>query len=135
MIQRIQTLWLLLASACSAATLFFPFYTGNKDNNLFIEINAQSHFLSLFLTVAVILESILAIFFYKNRKKQMIIVAVSLIAQILNIVFFLYQTKPFLQGAISFTALFTFIIPVFLVLALLGIRKDEKLVQSMDRLR
>ena len=135
MIQRIQTLWLLLASACSAATLFFPFYTGNKDNNLFIEINAQSHFLSLFLTVAVILESALAIFFYKNRKKQMIIVAVSLIAQILNIVFFLYQTKPFLQGAISFTALFTFIIPVFLVLALLGIRKDEKLVQSMDRLR
>jgi len=135
MIQRIQTLWLLLASACSAATLFFPFYTGNKDNNLFIEINAQSHFLSLFLTVALILESALAIFFYKNRKKQMIIVAVSLIAQILNIVFFLYQTKPFLQGAISFTALFTFIIPVFLVLALLGIRKDEKLVQSMDRLR
>ena len=135
MIQRIQTLWLLLASACSSATLFFPFYTGNKDNNLFIEINAKSHFLLLILCVAVILSTVLAIFFYKNRKKQMLIVAVSLVLQILNIVFFLYQTKSFIQGAISFSALFTFTVPVFLMLALLGIRKDEKLIQSMDRLR
>jgi hypothetical protein len=135
MIQRIQTLWLLLAFACSIATLFLPFYSGNKENDLYAELNAQSHFLLLLLCVAVMLSSLLSVFFYKNRKKQMVIVIVGIALQVLNIIFFLNQTKFFVQGAISFSALFTFFIPVLFVLAFIGIRKDEKLIQNMDRLR
>ena len=135
MIQRIQTLWLLLAVCCSAGTLFMPFYTGNKESNLFAELNAQSDFLLLILCVAVIFTSVLGISFFKNRKKQLLIVGISIALQLINTSWFLFQTKSFTEGALSFTALFTFLIPVFLVLALLGIRKDEKLVKSMDRLR
>jgi predicted PurR-regulated permease PerM len=135
MIQRIQTLWLLLAAGCSTASFFFPFYTGNKDNNLFIELNAQSHFLLLLLCVAVILSTVLSVFFYKNRKKQMLIVLSGLIIQILNIIYFFLQTKNFKEGTVSLTAVFSFAVPVFLILAWIAIRKDEKLVQSMDRLR
>ena len=135
MIQRIQTLWVLLALACSTATLYFPFYTGNKENNLFVELNAQSHFLLLILCVSVILSSAIAVFFYKNRKKQMLIVLSGMIIQILNIIYFFLQTKNFKEGTVSFTAVFSFAVPVFLILAWIAIRKDEKLVQSMDRLR
>ena len=135
MIQRIQTLWLSLAAVCSIVTLFLPFYTGNKENNPFYELTAQSHFFLLILCVAVILSTVLSVFYYKNRKKQMLVIAVSLALQIINIVFYLVQIKSFTKGALSFTALFTFAIPAFLVMALLAIRKDEKLIQDMDRLR
>jgi len=135
MIQRIQTLWLLLAASSSAGTLFLPFYTGNKESNLFAELNAQSDFLLLILCIAVIFTCILGVFFFKNRKKQLLIVGISLAIQLVNISWLLFQTKSFTEGALSFTALFTFIIPLFLVLAFLGIRKDEELVKSMDRLR
>ena len=43
MIQRIQSIWLLLAGAGSLATLKLSFYSGNKDNNLFEECWALSY--------------------------------------------------------------------------------------------
>lgn len=135
MIQRIQTLWLSLAAACSIATLLLPFYAGNKENNTYFKLTGQSHFFLLILCVAVILSTALSVFYYKNRKKQMLVIAVTLALQIINIVFYLYQIKSFTTGELSFTALFTFAIPVFLVMALYAIRKDEKLIQDMDRLR
>jgi hypothetical protein len=135
MIQRIQTIWLLLAAGCSTATLFFPFYSGNKENQLYEPLTAQSGFLSLVLTVAIILGTVISIFLYKNRKKQWMVTIANLILQLVMIGLFLKQTNAYQQGDLSFTAIFSFAIPVFLILALIGIHKDEKLIRSMDRLR
>lgn len=135
MIQRIQTIWLLLAAAASLATLKFSFYSGNKDNNLFAELNGSSHFLLLILTVGVALAAIAAVFLFKNRKLQIKVTLAGFLVQLVVLIFYFMQTPKFVTGNITLTSLFSFAVPVFFILAWLGIRKDEKLIKSMDRLR
>ena len=135
MIQRIQSLWLLLSAASSLAGLKFSFYSGMKENNVFAELNGQSHFLLLVLSVAVALISLFALFLFKKRKQQMQLTLLALLVQLGAIAFYISQITTFVTGNSSLTSVFTFVVPVFLILAWLGIRKDEKLIKSMDRLR
>jgi hypothetical protein len=135
MIQRIQTLWLLVAAGCSVAAILLPFYAGNTSNNLYERLSGQSHFHLLILCVAVGLGSLVSIFLYKNRKRQMQITFVALLLQLLNIFLFIQKANSFVDGTYSLSSVFSFAVPVLLILALLSIRKDEQLIRSMDRLR
>lgn len=135
MIQRVQTIWLLLAAASSIASIKLPFFSGLKANNLFEKLNGSSYFLLLILSVAVALIALAAVFLFKNRKLQVQLSLVGLFLQLVTLVVYYQQTKTFLQGNYSLTAVFSLVIPVFFILAWLGIRKDEKLIKSMDRLR
>jgi glycerol-3-phosphate acyltransferase PlsY len=135
MIQRIQSIWLFLAAGASLLSLKFSFYSGMKENNVFAELNGQSHFLLLILAVAVALISLFALFLFKKRKLQMQLTLLALLIQLGAIGFYIAQITKFASGNSSLTSIFTFVVPVFLILAWLGIRKDEKLIKSMDRLR
>jgi hypothetical protein len=135
MIQRIQTIWLLLAAAASFATLKLSFYSGNKDNNLFTELTGSSHFLLMVLSVAIGLLAAVTIFLFKNRKLQMRLTWLGILLQLVVLAVYFQQIKTFVQGNYTLTSALSFIIPIFFILAWLGIRKDEKLIKSMDRLR
>lgn len=139
MLQRIQTIWLLLAGACGFLTIKFPFFTGNKlDANhvgQYERLAAPDNLIILILTVAVFIAALICIFLYKNRKLQLRVTLVAFIVSLLNIFLYHRETKKFLNGDYSFTAILTIAIPVLLLLAARGIYKDEKLVKSMDRLR
>lgn len=135
MIQRIQSIWLLLAGAGSLATLKLSFYSGNKDNSLFEELNGTSHFLLLILAVAVALTAFAALFLFKNRKLQTQLSLLGLLLQIGALVLYFLQTQKFVTGNFTLVSAVSFAIPVFFILAIVGIRKDEKLIKSMDRLR
>jgi hypothetical protein len=135
MIQRIQTLWLLLAGAGSLATLKLSFFSGNKDNNLFAELNGTSHFLLLILAVAIAVTAFAAIFLFKNRRLQTQLSFLGFLLQVGALVLYFLQTQKYVQGNFTLTSAVSFAIPVFFILALLGIRKDAKLIKSMDRLR
>jgi Domain of unknown function (DUF4293) len=135
MIQRIQSIWLVLAAASSLASLKFSFYSGMKGNNVFAELNGQSHFLLLILSVAVALISLFALFLFKKRKLQIQLTWLALLVQLGAIAFYIVQITKFVTGNSALTSVFTFGVPIFLILAWLGIRKDEKLIKSMDRLR
>jgi hypothetical protein len=50
-------------------------------------------------------------------------------------VLYYLQTKTFVNGAYSISAILTLIIPISLIAAIIGIRSDEKLIKSVDRLR
>ena len=54
---------------------------------------------------------------------------------VINIIIYFSEVKKFVSGNMSLTAILAFAIPIFLVLAVNGIYKDEKLVKSLDRLR
>lgn len=137
MIQRIQTLWLLLAGIGSLLTLQFPFYTGNTHQNLFAQLNSQSNFLMLVLAVAIALLALITIFLYRNRKLQL---RLSLLALTLSalLLFLLFREignfKPG-EGGIHLWSVLYFAVPVCLLLAMRGIFKDEQLIKQMDRLR
>ena len=139
MIQRIQTVWLFLAALCAALTFKFPFYTGNKLNTSNVQIYeklvASSNFLLLIFTAGLTVGTIIIIFLYKNRKQQMWLTVVAAALAVINIIIYFTELKKYVSGNMSLSAIFAFAIPVFLVLAVNGIWKDEKLVKSLDRLR
>jgi len=68
MLQRIQSIWLLLASICSFATLKFPFYMGTDKTGVpSSTLEATDNFLLIIFTVAIGVTALLSIFLYKNR--------------------------------------------------------------------
>ena len=139
MIQRIQSVWLFLAVICAALTYKFPFYTGNiigKDNvQRYLELTAASNYIILILTAGFIAGTTAIIFLYKNRRQQMWLTVVAACLSVINLVIYFYEVKKFLSGNMSLTAVLAFAIPILLILAINGIRKDEKLIRSLDRLR
>jgi phosphatidylserine synthase len=138
MIQRIQSVWLFLASVFNAITFRFPFYVGdwNKDAvEQTIDLNAQS---TTVLTIITVLTGILAfvnIFLFSNRKLQLQLTIAGLGLSVLLLVLYFLEISNFNRGDIALWSLFYFAILVFYILAARGIRKDQKLIRSLDRLR
>jgi len=139
MIQRIQTIWLFLASLFAALTYKFPFYVGNildKENKKnWVELVASSNFLILIFTAGLVAGTIAIIFLYKKRKQQMWLALAAGGLSIINIIIYFSELKKFTDGNLSITSVLALGIPIFLGLAVNGIWKDEKLVKSLDRLR
>jgi len=90
----------------------------------------------LIITAAITgLGAFIAIFLYKDRKVQLRLTVAVLIISIINIVLYFVHTKQYADGKFSLTSVVSFVIPVFLLLAVRGIWKDQKLIKSLDRLR
>lgn len=150
MIQRIQSLWLLLAAVCAFLCLQFSFYSGNilVDNQLVLrkltglglagtttDVKTAPDIISLLLVAATGIIALIAIFLFSNRKTQMRLAIVGLITAILSLVYLFIRTNDFTDGTMSLTSVFAFLPPIFLFLAIRGISRDQKLIRSMDRLR
>ncbi|MBS1610896.1 MAG: DUF4293 domain-containing protein [Bacteroidetes bacterium] len=139
MIQRIQSVWLLLASIASLLTFEFSFYSGYKIGNTvlndLISLTASSNLLLIILAALTGIGSFIAIFLFKDRKTQLRITIMALILSVLSLVVYFSQIKNYEKGHFSLTAIFALLIPILLFLAVRGIYKDQKLVKSLDRLR
>ncbi len=139
MIQRLQSLWLLLAAIFAFLTFKLPFYSGSQPVKGIIQpdvrLDAASQIFILILTGTVILLCFVALFLYKNRKNQLTLTIINIILSIVLLVLYFLQIQKFQTGILSLSCIFTLAIPIFLFLAARGIWKDEKLVKSLDRLR
>ncbi len=140
MIQRLQTLWLLIASLLAFAGLKLSFFSGNivvENVKQYQRFTAMSSILLMILTVAVAIASLIVIFLFKDRKLQLKIAVAVLVVSVINLLLYYLQTKNFVVNEWSFdiTSLLSVAIPVVLLFAIRGIYKDEKLVKSVDRLR
>lgn len=140
MLQRLQTLWLLIASLLAFATLKLSFFSGNiiVDNvKQFQRFTAMSSMLLMILTVAVAISSLITVFLFKDRKLQLRIALAVLALSLLNLLLYYLQTKNYIpaEWTLDLTSLIASAVPLFLLVAIRGIYKDEKLVKSVDRLR
>ncbi|MFM9911368.1 MAG: DUF4293 family protein [Chitinophagaceae bacterium] len=139
MIQRIQSLWLVLAALAAFFTLKFSFFSGNKMDQSSIktwqELTAINNILILILTIALGVMAGICIFLYKNRKLQLRLAFVALAVSLITLALYYFETKKFTEGNFNLTALIALSMPVLLALASRGIYKDEKLIKSADRLR
>lgn len=133
MIQRLQTIWLLLASACAFLSFKFPFYiTGSLPP----EFNAASNIFLIMLTSILGAVCLIIIFLYKQRKLQLKLCFLVLLISLINIFLYFNYIKDYSPGGgISIFSVFVFLIPVFIVLAIRGIYRDIKLIKSVDRIR
>jgi len=140
MIQRIQSLWLLLAAIFSFLTFKLPFYSGNKlkegvqqpEN---VTLDSTSQIFLLILASVVIIMCFVALVMYKKRKQQLNLTIVNIIFSIVLVVVYFLQIQKFTTGNLALSSLFTLAIPIFLFFAARGMWKDEKLIKSLDRLR
>jgi len=138
MIQRQQTLWLLLATIAALLTFMFPFVTGKGlDKGIEIDksLTAGSDFLLLIATGASLIISSVTIFLYKDRKLQMKLCIVGLVISLAIIVLYILSMDELTKTTLALAAILPFLIPVGYFMAIKNIRKDEKLVKSLDKLR
>ena len=136
MIQRIQSLWLLLAAACAFAGFKFSFYSGNKLNDpLLHQLNASSTLLLMISTIAVAGIAFVTIFLFKKRSLQLWLCVLGILLEAVLLFLYYRQTTTFTQGTYSLTAILQGIILIAFVLAARGINKDSKFLKESDRLR
>lgn len=146
MIQRIQSIFLLLASAAAFGLFGLPFAStaeGVSSSALFSDqlfsITDSPFLLALFCLAGGL--SLISIFLFRNRKTQLLVgrlaIVANLIGLVLAIILFI-QDQQNLGSAEPSDGLGLYLPLLFLVFGLLAQRyilKDEKLVRSMDRLR
>lgn len=145
MIQRIQSVWLLLAAAINVGLIFFGIYKADVvDGAITItkEITATNEIILLLIMAVTIILPFVSIFMFGNRKRQ---VNMSVLSIVMNIAFiavaimivsnFKNQTPAPTDGTYLLGIFFPIIAIVFLILAIRGIRKDIKTIKSLDRLR
>src|SRR4029078_13184781 len=138
MIQRIQSLWLLLAAVSAFLSFKLPFFSGTKEGvkNLTEKaiIDGGSTLFLLIATVAALIIALITIFLFKDRKLQLRLCVVGIVIS-LSIIFLYYNEIRKLSGSISLSCIFVFLIPVAFIMAARGIWHDEKLVKSLNKLR
>ncbi len=136
MIQRIQSIWFLLATICIFLTMQFSTYAGADAQGMMHLIKGTTNTFLVITTSMVGVVSIIALFLFKNRKLQ---IRITLLAVLIELVllFFYYKEIDALVGigAFAITALLHVAVIVFLLLAANGISKDEKLIKESNRLR
>lgn len=147
MIQRKQTVFLLLACAAAVVCLCLPLGSlelagMGKEPVLYnlasIDGNGAFNFrycaLSVLLSLSGLL-SLVTIFLYKNRKLQMKLCKGNLVLLVLwyaLLTYIIYANENFHQ---AIAACLPFVSAVFVWLAHRGILSDERLVRAADRIR
>jgi|SRR5690606_14789112 len=157
MIQRIQSVWLFLASAAIFALFLFPYLQYSDIGGVGQALKVTGKFrglegqaireeLFIFQTIATVLLGffpLYIIFRYKDRRLQIQLIILEVVLVVL-FGFWLYtaassalsEARQFLSArniGVGF-----FLLPIciiFLLMAMGGIRKDEKLIRSAERLR
>lgn len=129
MLQRIQTIWTFLAVLAAV----FLFLTG-QDVAVFGHIPIIDS-----ACIALVLVGLLSVFSFKNRKRQILLNTISIIINALLIGVLIYWLLN-LSGGIQFPEkgiepVFPLIAIICLFISNIYIRKDERLVKSVDRLR
>ena len=136
MIQRIQTIYLLLAAIISAGLIFVFHLWTTKEN---IKLFAQDELIYFGMFLGSGFLSLISIFMYKNRKSQFVLGRLNIILNFILLGFLVYrslnlsgETNVSEKGIGMLLPIFSI---VFLALANKAIKKDEDLVKSVDRLR
>ena len=138
MIQRQQTLWLLLATLCAILSFQFPFLTGTKlinNQSVAEDLDAASNFFLLIMTGASVILSVVTIFMFKDRKLQIQLSLLGIILSIGILAVYIMQMQKFEKSTLALYCILPFVVLISYFMAFRGIRKDEKLVKSLDKLR
>ena len=156
MIQRIQSVFLLVAAIVTVILLFIPIgdiYTAEAQYtftcfNVHLpdgKVVMSTLYIALILIASACI-SLYAIFKYKDRMKQTRVVSLNMLVFLIAVMMmiwvfpdFIFQRKGLMQDGDLFRFnywIMIFVIPpVCMFLANRFIRKDERLVRSADRLR
>ena len=143
MIQRIQSIYLLLATAISGGLIFvFNLWSTPKHTTFVIDLFKEDSLLLNGISLLFLLSAFstcVAIFLYKRRQLQFVLGRISILINLLLLGLLIYVSLT-LPGEMKISekgiGMFLPILAiVFVVFANKAIQKDEDLVKSVDRLR
>jgi hypothetical protein len=145
MIQRKQSIWLLLAALLNAAVFLGANFSIETRIQNVLQTNKYTvlqHLPSTLFILAAIVLSLIAIFLFRKRPLQMKMSLIALLATMaycfinwMRIKEIFANNKMISNYSFGLATITPYFAIVFILLACLGIRKDEKLVKSLDRLR
>ena len=142
MIQRIQSIYLLIVIALSAMLPFvFKLWEDLKKDvyalDLFSEPPLLAKLVPVFFFITALI-ALIAIFKFKNRKLQFVLGRIIILINLFLLGILIYLSLNIPGEIFSEKGIGMFIpsiVILFSVLANKAIRKDENLVRSVDRLR
>lgn len=150
MIQRIQTVYILVATILATLMLFLPWVTYYSDAtslvfSVFGDDSTATKSANMLVSIAVsIVLTAVSLFMYSNRKKQMKLVRFAMIFNVLTFINFgvlhyINIDSITAEGELSMSygiaPALVLVNLVLLWLANKAIKKDDDLVKSVDRLR
>ena len=158
MIQRVQSIYLLLAATAALLTFFLPFAHFIQDGTKLseyavfgffnvqsdvVESNGPYGFPAWILSAVTVLVPAVAIFLYKNRPTQLKVARLGFLLNLGFLVYLFFAVDNIYRSnygeEVELLYHAGFYMPViaitFLFLAVRGIKKDEALVKSLDRIR
>lgn len=157
MIQRPQTLFFLANIAICIMLMFSNivfFNAENPENEQSVqiaysktimmavdEVGSETNTYLLAFTAAIAIMSLVALLIFKNRKLQILCTSINyvLILALIAMMYLYSLHMDYFEGAGSQSYTYAAILPMALLffnfLALRGVKKDEALIRSMDRLR
>ncbi|MEO8238204.1 MAG: DUF4293 domain-containing protein [Flavobacterium sp.] len=137
MIQRIQTIYLLLTFLITGVLLFFiPLWTLSTSKEFYF---MQDQVYTILLGLSTML-TVISIISYKKRQNQFVMGRLNIILNLILLGLFVYRSLNLSGETVTVSekgiGMFLPIVTiVLLVLANKAIKKDEDLVKSVDRLR
>ena len=153
MIQRIQTIYLFLASVLTFCLFGVPYAAIGNGTQFFNAtvchlspaadgISATALVPLAAITLCVAMLCLIAIFLYGNRSRQMKVVKLDIALQLvvlIGMVAYCFGLQKAMGEGFTFAPKFAFAFPIvnaaLLFLAFKGIKADDDLVKSADRLR
>ncbi len=136
MIQRVQTVFLLIVAILAAVLPFFASLWTLDDGTVVFAKNETYISIAFYVSAAL---AFIAILLFKSRKNQFVVNRLNMICNLFILGFFVSRSLNLSGGTIVSEKGIGMLIPlfsiVFLVLANRFIKKDEDLVKSVDRLR
>ena len=153
MIQRIQSVYLFVAAVLTLCLFGVPYAGFGSGNTIFsatvchlspaadgVSATALAPLAAITLCAAVL--CLIAIFMYSNRTRQMKVVKLNIALQVVVLIgmaAYCYGLQKAMGEGVAFSPKFAFIFPIIsvllLILAYRGIKADDDLVKSADRLR
>lgn len=139
MIQRIQSLYLLVSAISMSALFFLPMATASgTDDSWFSDGRLDAGDMPVMAGAsACVVITLLAIFLFSQRQRQLLLVRLSMLLMVILLGYaglLMYQS-----AAEGISAGYGIVMPVIALLsgwlASKGIQKDEQTVRGMDRLR
>ncbi|NLV17958.1 MAG: DUF4293 domain-containing protein [Bacteroidetes bacterium] len=154
MIQRIQSVYLFFISVFSILSLTGNFFSFSNDSGKLLislfPVNPEIHVsgsvfpvlitLTTILLILIALLALITLFLFRNRKIQLkltllLIILTGILILVVVSFMFLFSTAGFASISLSIRQLFPLMMFIFSILGHRGIRKDEMLVRSYERLR
>ncbi|MBE7174168.1 MAG: DUF4293 domain-containing protein [Williamsia sp.] len=143
MIQRIQSVWFLLAALFGFLVTQVPLFVVKLTNNIERRILATESLLLFSVAVGLACLAAACVFLYKNRSLQFRLAVIGVVVSIALIALEVWQTgnyrTQYANSLVNSSYYWGGLLPVAMAICFIlgarGVYKDQKLIRSQDRLR